>query len=863
LCTFSRHIKGGFFNYQYLGQGTTSTSNARYKITLTVYMDCAASGNQIDKNLNFTFFSGTTANQYAVINVAQTSTYLLQKLYDDPCITGDQAVCFYRIVTYVLNSFELPPSADGYTISYQRCCRIENMDNIIGSGTVGNTYTIQIPGTSSPVPDAIKNSSPNFPINDTVVICQNSYFKYSFSASDPNGDSLSYAFCTSYIGGSTTDIAPQISSPPPYSSVPYNSNYNGSSPLGSKVTINAKTGLISGTAPPIINTGEYAVTVCVSEFRNGIYLAQTRKELHIRVRDCTVTTAFLNPIPATCNGYAVNFSNDATNPSGTDYLWSFGEPLSGDLNSSTAATPSHTYSDTGVYILKLRVSISGICADSTTIQVKIYPGFFPGYKADAPLCKGASIQFMDTTKSLYGGPNKWQWNFGDLSSTKDTSIISNPVYTYPDSGTYHVQFIVATNFGCVDTIRKAIYINNSPKINLIPHDTLMCNIDTIQLKVLNAGSYSWSPNYNINDVTSQNPFVSPQYNTTYFIKFTDLNGCINTDSSHVNVVDHVTISAWADTTICRTDGVYINAVSDALHYVWTPDIYLDNATKKSPFANPLVATITYNVEGSIGKCSSTANVTIKTLPYADAQAGADTTICFGKSAPLVASGGDIYHWSPGTFLSNSNIANPVAIKPTATTQYIVGVIKIGGCPKPKFDTVILNVDPFISVDAGPQDTTAVLGEPLQLTGSGGITYLWSPSTWLNNPQISNPVALPEDDITYNLIAISLAGCQNSDSIHVKLYKVPPSFYVPTAFSPNNDNNNDILKPILLGIRTFYYFRVYDRWGQLLFTTSEKGKGWDGTFKGKPQDPGTFVWMASGTTFLNQTIIRKGYAVLVR
>ena len=114
-----------------------------------------------------------------------------------------------------------------------------------------------------------------------------------------------------------------------------------------------------------------------------------------------------------------------------------------------------------------------------------------------------------------------------------------------------------------------------------------------------------------------------------------------------------------------------------------------------------------------------------------------------------------------------------------------------------------------------------------------------------------------------MLVTSAAGCQNTDTINVKVYKVSPSIYVPKAFSPNNDNNNDVLRPILLGMKTLDYFRVYDRWGNLVFSTSTKGKGWDGTFKGSPQDLGTFVWMAKGTTYTGEVITLKGYSVLVR
>ncbi len=860
---FARHIKGGFFTYKYLGTNAADSSKLSYKIVLTVYMDCSATGNQIDAVVNFTLFNGTSSNVYQNIAVTKTDDYFLRKNYDDPCITGDQAICYYRIVTYELSSIDLPLSTDGYTISYQRCCRIENMDNIVNSGATGNTYTIQIPGTSSIVPNAVKNSSPVFPVNDTVVICENSFFRYPFSAVDPDGDVLTYTFCNSYTGGSQGIPAPQSADAPPYPTVPYYSIYSGSAPLGAAVTINPATGLISGTAPPIVNTGEYAVTVCVSEFRNGQLIEQTRKELHVRVQDCSVTSAFLNPIPTSCDGFNVNFSNNATNPSGIDYLWTFGDPGSGTLNTSTASAPSHMYTDTGIYRLKLRVSIGGLCADSTTAAVKVYPGFFPGFQAIAPLCKGEPVQFIDTTKAKYGVPTGWIWNFGNPAATDDTSKLKNPTYVYQDSGTYKVRLIVGSTFGCIDTAFGTVIIKPKPTVNLITHDTLICIIDTLQLNTNNTGTFVWSPNYNISSTTSPSPLVSPDVPTRYFVTYTDATGCYNKDSVFVNVKAKVTIDAGNDSVICRTDGMFIGTISDALQYSWSPAIYLSSDTARQPFANPLVSTITYHVVGSIGKCKDSSDIVIRTLPYPDAKAGNDTLLCFGKSAQLLATGGIYYQWTPSAFLSSANIPNPAVIRPTVTTQYIVAVRDTVGCPKPAFDTVVVNVDPYILADAGPSDTTVVLGEPLNLNGTGGVGYLWQPAIYLNNPLIANPVALLENDITYKLTVTSKAGCQNTDTIHIKLFKVPPSFYVPTAFTPNNDNNNEVLKPILLGMRSLDYFRVYDRWGKLIFYTKTKGKGWDGRLNGNPQDPGTYVWVAQGATFTGEIILRKGYTVLIR
>jgi len=307
---FAAHIKGGFFTYEYLGPGIANTDYLRYKITLTVYMSCNPSAGQLTTQINFSIFEQGVNNLVANPAVTITRQYNLSKETDDPCISLDQRGCYYTVVIYELNSIELAPSALGYTVSYQRCCRIANMQNVTNSEAVGNTYSISIPGTSSIVPNANKNSSPNFPINDTGVVCGGSYFEYPFSASDKDGDQLTYSLCAAYIGGSNTQPSPNPANAPPYPEVFYSSPYTGNRPLGPNVTINPLTGLISGTAPLANSTGgEFVITVCVTETRGGKNISETRKELHIQVKDCAPVVAKLAPKPITCDGFNVNFSN--------------------------------------------------------------------------------------------------------------------------------------------------------------------------------------------------------------------------------------------------------------------------------------------------------------------------------------------------------------------------------------------------------------------------------------------------------------------------------------------------------------------------------------------------------------------------
>jgi gliding motility-associated-like protein len=356
--------------------------------------------------------------------------------------------------------------------------------------------------------------------------------------------------------------------------------------------------------------------------------------------------------------------------------------------------------------------------------------------------------------------------------------------------------------------------------------------------------------------------------TTYYVNYSDNTGCTNRDSVRVRVVDTVTLKTANDTTICRTDNLLIGIVGNALQFTWTPANTLNNGNVRNPIATPTAATTTYYVQGNIGSCYKRDSITIKTVAYPRARAGADTLICWGTSAALNASGGSFYSWTPTAYLSNALIPNPVSVSPLADyIDYIVEVRDTLGCPKPVYDTIRVDIDRVIA-DAGPSDTSIVEGQTLQLNATGSINYQWSvvtPNTpsFLTNPNVSNPRATPIDDIVYAVNVSNNIGCEDDDTISVKYYKVPPGFYVPTAFTPNGDGRNDVLTPLALGLKSVDLFMVYNRWGQLMFKTNSIEVGWDGKFKGKVQDIGTYVWYAEGYDYkADKKIMQKGTVVLL-
>jgi gliding motility-associated-like protein len=188
-----------------------------------------------------------------------------------------------------------------------------------------------------------------------------------------------------------------------------------------------------------------------------------------------------------------------------------------------------------------------------------------------------------------------------------------------------------------------------------------------------------------------------------------------------------------------------------------------------------------------------------------------------------------------------------------------------GCPKAVSDTVIVTVLPKVNAFAG-NDTAVVVGQPLHLTATGGINYVWSPPTALSDFTIADPTAVYDgsiDSIRYTVRVSDEKNCFDSASMTVKIFKTNPQIFVPTAFSPNGDGINDQFRPIGVGIKTIEYFRVYNRWGQLVFSTTVNGNGWDGKIGGKLQSTNTFVWIVKGIDYLDKPFFRKGNVTLIR
>jgi gliding motility-associated-like protein len=159
------------------------------------------------------------------------------------------------------------------------------------------------------------------------------------------------------------------------------------------------------------------------------------------------------------------------------------------------------------------------------------------------------------------------------------------------------------------------------------------------------------------------------------------------------------------------------------------------------------------------------------------------------------------------------------------------------------------------------DTLIIKGDPTPLLATGGQTYRWSPTLGLNDPTIPNPIATLDQDIEYIVSAETPPGCVSTDTIKITVFR-DIDIYVPTVFTPNGDGVNDRMRVIPVGL-TLQFFRIYDRWGKLIYQTAQHKDGWDGMLQGRPATAGTYVWQVQASTKSGQIIKRHGTLQLIR
>ncbi len=300
--------------------------------------------------------------------------------------------------------------------------------------------------------------------------------------------------------------------------------------------------------------------------------------------------------------------------------------------------------------------------------------------------------------------------------------------------------------------------------------------------------------------------------------------------------------------ICEGDSTSL-LVSGAASFVWNPSTSLGCATCSNTIATPSTTT-TYTITGKTGVCMGTQAVIVTVDSTVIPAVSHSQYMCSGNSVVLNASGGSSYSWSNGATTSS------ITVSPGTQTQYSVTVLN-GLCKAKDSTTVFVNPLPNVIACC---DTVIFSGDNVQLTATGGITYLWVPSSGLSCVNCPNPLASPLQNTTYTVTITSDSGCNAEKTITVDVDC--RSIFVPNAFSPNGDNENDF-ECVYGGCIQSMDFSIFDRWGNRVFWTNDQGHCWDGRYNGELMNSGVYVYELEVVLVGGTEVSKKGNITLMR
>ncbi|MEO8569653.1 MAG: gliding motility-associated C-terminal domain-containing protein, partial [Ginsengibacter sp.] len=357
---------------------------------------------------------------------------------------------------------------------------------------------------------------------------------------------------------------------------------------------------------------------------------------------------------------------------------------------------------------------------------------------------------------------------------------------------------------------------------------------------------------------------------TVSLTATDINGCKDVFTKTVSVSDDAFIYLLPRTdTLCSGQSNQIIAYqNDSI--MWSPANFVSCATCDTILVNPTKTTTFYATSSNAFGCTARDSVLVKVYPpFTATTPDPDLYICINESVQLNAAPPDYkITWSPASGLSNANVYAPMA-SPVATTTYTATLSDSVGCFTSSVD-VIVHIKSLPTVNAGPDKfypfNSAFTISPVY--GSNIVSYLWTPPNQLNCTTCTSPSGIITQKETYTITVTSDSGCIAKDEITIFVECKDANLLLPTAFTPNNDNLNDVYYPLTRGVKTVLNFAIYNREGQLIFQKknfppNDKSFGWDGSTRGQQPSTAVYVYIMEALCDSGEKLSKKGSFVLIR
>ena len=483
------HIVGGEITYKFLSR---NGRNITYRISMKVYRDIYTQnqGAVLDNPARVAIYikkpTGTGYNPYNTLSVSITNRIPEIPLPSSPCLSPPINAVGLESGEYQWETTLLDTNVS-YVLAYQRCCRNNTILNIENARVSGATYFVEI----TPEAQKSNNSSPTFNALPPILICGGEPLKFDHAASDIDGDQLVYKLCSPILGGSDRAPAPNPPTAPPYTDVTFKRpDFTPERPLGGSpaVIIDPNTGLIFGTPNSL---GQYVVSVCVEEYRNGKLLSKIFRDFQFNVVSCTrdilvkvqadtskiigvKTGANLVDVKSFivlgCENNPYTFQNLSNRSKVSSFYWEFdikGETIRfTDINDWN---PTITFRDTGTYLGKLFLNPNTPCSDSAYVKAII------GGRLDSQIgivydtCKAGPIAFTGSVKSAF--PLKdIVWEYGDGAS--DTGKVST-LHNYEKPGLKTIKLKLKDVAGCKRDTTTSFTWQPAPPILIVEPDNFL------------------------------------------------------------------------------------------------------------------------------------------------------------------------------------------------------------------------------------------------------------------------------------------------------------------------------------------------------------------------------------------------------
>ncbi|PZR28447.1 MAG: hypothetical protein DI535_06090 [Citrobacter freundii] len=613
-------------------------------------------------------------------------------------------------------------------------------------------------------------------------------------------------------------------------------------------------------AGTIALTNPNAVSVSGTYYIQGITPAGCRSGIspvNVTINPQPVATIVYNGSPY-CAAQTTTANVTQTGQGGGVYSSTTGLVLNAttgaiDLVASTPGTYTVTYSFS-----------NGICSNTTTASVSINPLPVLIITNPAAVCSPGTVNITAPTVTTGSTPGLSYSYFVDPAGLIKLSS-PNSIGT---SGTYYVQGTAPT--GCVTGIEAVVVtVNLAPTASIAYSGSPFCvnagGSGTVTQSGLAGGSYASAPaGLSINASTGAID-IGASTPGTYTVTYSFSNGlCGNTSTTTVTILPKPVLNITNPAPACLPNSVNITvAAITAGSTAGLTFEYFADAAGTTPLTNPsaITTTGTYYIRGVYPSSGCTTdllpvNVVVSASPVITVGPGA--LVCRGEAVTLTAS-------SPGNTINWQNIGagNSVIVYPQATTTYTAVATNAAGCTAT--GTVKVQVRDF---DVTLTANTNPIMPGMMLTLTSGANSSYTVVGWKPEDKFSAQTALAQSFIikdsaqTFAVIGRSADGCLDTASIYVELEPGGKDFFIPNAFTPNNDGKNDTFRPYGSSIKSIE-MRVFNQWGELVYETKDKSKGWDGTFKGKAQPVGVYPYGVKVTFLDNTTTTRRGTVNLVR